>query len=149
MRLHALPDEVFHEKCRDLDSSLISFGPCQTPTLGFCVERHDAIQTFVPVPYWVLVPTVQVTPTSTPIALSWDKEREFNHSLALAAFNRIKDVRVAKVLSVQQKEKRKPPPAALNTVEMLRVASSSLGVGPHQAMQVAERLYTQGFISYP
>ncbi|KAI8538181.1 hypothetical protein RHMOL_Rhmol09G0082200 [Rhododendron molle] len=29
------------------------------------------------------------------------------------------------------------------------VASSALGIGPQLAMQLAERLYTQGFISYP
>lgn len=27
-----------------------------------------------------------------------------------------------------------------------QVASSALGLGPHVAMQLAERLYTQGFI---
>ncbi|GFN93894.1 DNA topoisomerase [Plakobranchus ocellatus] len=32
---------------------------------------------------------------------------------------------------------------------MLRVASSGLGMGPQHAMQIAERLYTQGYISYP
>jgi DNA topoisomerase III len=32
---------------------------------------------------------------------------------------------------------------------MLKVASRALGMGPHHAMQVAERLYLSGFISYP
>ena len=31
----------------------------------------------------------------------------------------------------------------------MRVASSGLGMGPHHAMQIAEKLYTQGYISYP
>lgn len=31
---------------------------------------------------------------------------------------------------------------------MLQVASSALGLGPQAAMQVAERLYTQGFIRF-
>ena len=53
------------------------------------------------------------------------------------------------VTDVSQKEKAKQRPMALNTVEMLRVASSGLGMGPHHTMQIAERLYTQGYISYP
>jgi DNA topoisomerase-3 len=141
----------FHEKYGDLDSSLISFGPCQTPTLGFCVDRHDQIQSFVPVPYWVLTPTVRANSegSSPAIVLSWSREREFDHQAAQGFYNKIKSVTKAKVTSVQKKEKRRPPPIALNTVELLRSASSSMGIGPHQTMQVAERLYTQGYISYP
>lgn len=31
---------------------------------------------------------------------------------------------------------------------LIQVASSALGFGPQMAMQVAERLYTQGFIRF-
>lgn len=53
------------------------------------------------------------------------------------------------VESVSSKEQTKPRPHALNTVELMRAASSGLGLGPHNAMQIAEKLYTQGYISYP
>lgn len=53
------------------------------------------------------------------------------------------------VESVNEKEQVKPRPLALNTVELMRAASAGLGIGPHTAMTIAERLYTQGFISYP
>jgi len=39
--------------------------------------------------------------------------------------------------------------AGLNTVEMLKIASSGLGMAPAQAMRTAESLYTSGYLSYP
>ncbi len=49
----------------------------------------------------------------------------------------------ARVTSVTTKEKQKERPIALNTVELMRIASSGLGMSPHYAMTVAEKLYTQ------
>ena len=42
-----------------------------------------------------------------------------------------------------EKIRSKLPPVALNTVDMLRVASSQLHMGPHHVMHLAEKLYTQ------
>ena len=53
------------------------------------------------------------------------------------------------VVSTKSEKKHKGRPNALNTVELLKVASAGLGMSPHHAMQVAERLYTSGYISYP
>ncbi len=39
--------------------------------------------------------------------------------------------------------------AGLNTVELLKIASSAMGMSPQQAMRCAEGLYTSGYISYP
>lgn len=135
-------------KYGNLDSALISFGPCQTPTLGFCVDRHDKIQSFQPEPYWVLMVNVGI-PGGPNLQLDWDKGREFNQNTAKSIMNKVKSSKKAVITHITKKDKVKARVGALNTVEMLRVASSGLAIGPHQAMSIAERLYTQGFISYP
>lgn len=140
--------KYFQGKYGNLDSSLISFGPCQTPTLGFCVERHDKIQSFKPETYWVLQAKVNPEKESS-LTLDWDRVRVFDREIAQMFLNITKMAKEAKVESVSKKEKVKQRPLALNTVEMLRVASAALGMGPQHAMQIAERLYTQGYISYP
>lgn len=43
---------------------------------------------------------------------------------------------IFRVVNIQAKEKVKARPVALNTVELMRVASAGLGIGPHSAMQV-------------
>lgn len=132
----------------DLDASLISYGPCQTPTLGFCVQRHDTIQTFKSEPYWVVQVTVK-SKDGIEAILDWQRVRCFDKEIANVFLQRIKESTGANVVSVTSKEKYKGRPLPLNTVELMRVASSGLGMGPHHAMQIAEKLYTQGYISYP
>lgn len=44
----------FQGKYGDLDASLVSYGPCQTPTLTFCVDRMDKIKSFKPETFWYL-----------------------------------------------------------------------------------------------
>ena len=44
---------------------------------------------------------------------------------------------------MMEKIRSKPPPVALNTVDMLRVASSQLHMGPQHVMHLAEKLYIQ------
>lgn len=140
--------KFFQGKYGNLDSSLISYGPCQTPTLGFCVERHDFIQSFKPEAYWVV--QVQVLhPNEQKLNLEWERVRVFDREVAQMFMNMVKDIKEATVTSCSKKEKVKQRPQALNTVELMRVASAGLGMAPHHAMQLAERLYTQGYISYP
>ncbi|TGZ72207.1 hypothetical protein CRM22_002226, partial [Opisthorchis felineus] len=81
--------------------------------------------------------------------LVWTRDRLFDKEAAMVFLTKVKSCCTAEVIQVTTKEKVKPRPQGLNTVEMLRVASACLGIGPHAAMAVAERLYTSGYINYP
>lgn len=91
---------IFPGRYGDLDASLISYGPCQTPTLGFCVQRHDEIQTFKAEAYWVLRVAV-ITTAGKELPLEWKRIRCFDKDIANMFLASIKEFKEATwVLSV-------------------------------------------------
>ncbi|CAG8432833.1 7321_t:CDS:10 [Diversispora eburnea] len=137
----------FQGKYGNLDSSVISYGPCQTPTLSFCVSRYDQIQSFSPESYWSLA--VTVANNEQDLNVNWERARVFDKQVTNLFLDTIKDFKEAKVVSVNSVHKTRSRPHALNTVELLKFGSSYLGIGPNETMSIAERLYIQGYVSYP
>jgi len=138
----------FQEKYGNLDSRLISFGPCQTPTLGFCVTRHDEIEAFRPEPYY----TVAVNLGSNPSVLAHHTKGKFKTEAgANAVKQRLENARRqgARVTNVQNSNGKVVRPQGLNTVQMLKLASTQMGISPQSAMHTAEHLYLSGYITYP
>eukprot|EP00559_Dactyliosolen_fragilissimus_P001634 CAMPEP_0184857522 /NCGR_PEP_ID=MMETSP0580-20130426/2673_1 /TAXON_ID=1118495 /ORGANISM="Dactyliosolen fragilissimus" /LENGTH=1135 /DNA_ID=CAMNT_0027353161 /DNA_START=197 /DNA_END=3600 /DNA_ORIENTATION=+ len=140
----------FQGRYGDLDSAILSYGPCQTPTLGFCVKRHIDIETFKPEPYWTL--DLAIYKRGKVCRALWESGRSFNRNKVMGY---VKDClesqpsSKATVASVVKKNKKQGRPVPLNTVSLLKACSKALGIGPHLAMQTAERLYLSGYLSYP
>jgi DNA topoisomerase-3 len=143
--------KYFQGKYGNLDSSIISYGPCQTPTLGFCVRRHDEIQSFVAEPFWYLDASIEVPSgdTTRKIPLEWERGRVFDQSIAETFAHIVSQESHLLCYDVKVSETRKAKPQPLNTVELLKLASKNLGIGPHAAMRAAEHLYLSGYLSYP
>jgi len=140
----------FQGRYGDLDSAVLSYGPCQTPTLGFCVQRHVEMETFKPEPYWLL--DLGIMNAGTMCRAVWDSGRSFNRNKVddlVAKCRNATPAASAKVLSVVSKDKKQGRPVPLNTVALLKACSKALGIGPHAALSVAERLYLSGYLSYP
>jgi DNA topoisomerase-3 len=83
------------------------------------------------------------------IELKWSRRKIFDHHVVLMFLEQLKEESFAEVtdLTQQFKTKRKPPP--LNTVDLQKLASKKLHFSPSHTMEVAEKLYNKGFLSYP
>lgn len=56
---------------------------------------------------------------------------------------------LAKVVKVDTHMKSKWRPLPLNTIELQKLAAKKLGISSSRLMDIAEKLYNKGFISYP
>jgi len=131
---------------KDEEIKLLSYGPCQTPTLWFCVNRQKEIHGFIPKEYFRIYTDIEVKKIKKKIYY----EKNFYDRKSTDDFLRkFINTKKASVLSVDVKVNQKTPPAGMNTVQMLRIASSYLKISPHHTMVIAERLYTMGYITYP
>ncbi|CUG90018.1 DNA topoisomerase, putative [Bodo saltans] len=151
---------------------VLSFGPCQFPTLGFVVQRFWEREAFVAEDFY----TGELRDGET--MFKWSYERVFDAAGAVALFEDMMAVAEAEAIAqpaldaaseelapaaagdapvrlrgtvsqVQQKQSQKFPPAPLNTVELQKLASQHLRISAENCMTIAESLYQQGFLSYP
>jgi len=155
--------------------ALLSYGPCQTPTLGFCVDRWDQIQNFHKQVSHTLDLRVRA-PSGSVVTLSWVPSRELlsttpqksqgkgrgkGGGFQEAGSNRkdlldqfVQRIRESGDVEVECESVDETPgiverPVALNTVELLRLASRECGIDPQRALAVAEKLYLTGITTYP
>lgn len=131
---------------KEEEIKLLSYGPCQTPTLWFCVDRQKEINSYVPKEYFRIYTDIEVKKIKKRIFY----EKNFYDRKSTDEFlKKFQETKKANVLSVDVKVNQKTPPAGMNTVQMLRIASSYLKISPHHTMVIAEKLYTMGYITYP
>ncbi|XP_051170961.1 DNA topoisomerase 3-alpha isoform X2 [Leptopilina boulardi] len=136
--------KVFPQKLADM---LISYGSCQFPTLGFVVERFLAIERFQPETYWKI--KVLDVRNDLHVEFRWARNRLFEKLPCQVLFEMCQENPVATVEKVTSKPKSKWRPLPLDTVELEKLGSRKLRLSAKETMQAAEKLYTQGFISYP
>ena len=140
--------DLAKEKFRIKDLKVISFGPCQTPTLWFCVQRHREIQNFRPEEYFLV--SVRVNVGGRDLVLDYaDAERVTSRQELSRMEAAVRQCHYGHVVGLQEEVKHVRRPVGLNTVTLLKACSKGLGMSPTAAMHAAEHLYTSGYISYP
>ncbi|KAG5177013.1 DNA topoisomerase, partial [Tribonema minus] len=157
-----------------LDQSIISYGPCQFPTLGFIVERYRRIQAFQREAFWSIAmeycadaaggarlpapppPAAQgggggaaAAAQATRASFMWERGRLFDRGVAAALAELCADAGTAVVTAVSARPQTRRRPLPMSTVELQRRASRFLRIPSERAMAAAEALYQRGVLSYP
>ncbi len=130
-----------------------SAGRVQSVALRLICEREGEIEIFKNQEYWDITTQLSSGGISFDAKLSvWEgnKLKKFdisNEAQANAIANHIQGQQTT-VISVDEKESRRNPYAPFITSTLQMDASRKLGFGAKQTMQVAQKLYEQGLITY-
>ncbi|GMI98096.1 topoisomerase 3alpha [Hibiscus trionum] len=142
-----LRDKFVIDSATDDRNLVLSYGPCQFPTLGFVVERYWEVQSHEPEEFW----TINCSHKSDEgvATFNWMRGHLFDYTCAVIVYEMCVQEPNATVTKVQHQEKLKYPPYPLSTIELEKRASRYFRMSSEHTMKVAEDLYQAGFISYP
>ncbi|KAF6763472.1 prokaryotic type I DNA topoisomerase [Ephemerocybe angulata] len=119
------------------EKSIVSYGPCQFPTLGFVVERYMKVKDFRPEAFWFIHLELTRGERGDRICrVQVEEGHIFNRLIAISLYTRVLENPRARVLD-------------LTTVELQKAGSRLLRMTPKRVLELAEKLYQQGFVSYP
>ncbi|KAF4708230.1 isopentenyl-diphosphate delta-isomerase idi1, partial [Perkinsus olseni] len=142
---------------------ILSYGPCQFPTLGFVVQRWLRQRNFIREPFWTIncticvpvraagddadQPLIESDPEDGPtveVKLHWGRNRLFDHLVTTILYDRclqhVREFGGGIVTQVSHNPKSRWRPLPLSTVEFAKLASSKLRIDSRQAMRIAEEL---------
>ncbi|KAJ3362457.1 DNA topoisomerase [Allomyces javanicus] len=144
----------FRDRFVDLQDQVLSYGSCQFPTLGFVVDAFHKVDRFVPEPFWYIDVVAQRMPAAphlppTQCHFTWARGRVYDRALCLVLFEGCVTNPTARVMNVATRPKSKWKPLPLTTVELQKLGVRYLRMPSDQVMNIAERLYQQGIVSYP
>jgi len=118
-----------------LDDKLVSYGPCQFPTLGFVVDQYQRVLAFVPEDFWSI--GVNLERDGIVAKFNWHRNRSFDYQFASVLYDICQEDPTASVTQVRTKPTKKWKPYPLTTVELQKTGSRLLGLAPKVILDVS------------
>ncbi|KAF9365115.1 DNA topoisomerase [Mortierella sp. NVP85] len=133
----------------ELGEGLISYGPCQFPTLGFVVDQYRRVESFIPETFWKL--EMKYNKDGLDTVFTWQRGHLFDQLACLIIYEACLETVGPKAVITKARPQptTKYRPLPLTTVELQKSGSKFLSIPSDVIMTVAENLYTKGWISYP
>lgn len=127
----------------------LSAGRCQTPALKLLVEKERTIKSFKPSSSWKISGDWITTYASPSLTFQASLEDELEDEASATNYLDIRrDGRRATVISNVVRPWSLSPPEPLITSTLQQQASALYGLSPKGTMQIAQKLYEAGHITY-
>jgi len=123
----------------------LSAGRVQSPALRIIMEREREIRAFIPEKYWKIFGLFE-TLKKDRVTLTCNEEPRDEKLV-----NEIMDAGQNSswvITGVKESEQKRSPRAPFTTSTLQQTASSRLGYSPSRTMQIAQKLYEAGHITY-
>lgn len=124
----------------------LSGGRVQSPALLLLYNREREIEAFKSKPHYTVEVDFGGWLAKLDVKSILGKESEYLFSKAVADL--IADHNQFKVEIAKKGTRKKAPPAPFKTVTLQKAASAQLGLSPSETMEVAQKLYEKGIITY-
>ncbi|QFT89319.1 DNA topoisomerase 3 [Bacillus sp. THAF10] len=130
-------------------SDVFSTGRVQTPTLALIVKRELEIENFQSKPFWEVMANFRMDGKS--YQGKWQKDDESRIETSemaekIAAFCKGKPATIA---AIEKERKEFHPPFLFNLSSLQAIANSLYKYSPQKTLEIAQKLYVKGIISYP
>ena len=123
----------------------LSAGRVQSPALRIIMEREREIRAFIPEKFWRILGLFE-TEKGEKITLECSEEPRDQKLVEKILEIGKKESWIIK--DVKESEQKRSPRATFTTSTLQQTASSRLGYSPSRTMQIAQKLYEAGHITY-
>jgi len=123
----------------------LSAGRVQSPALRIVMEREREIRAFIPEKFWVVSADVHTEKKEQFTVICTEEPKEEGEAERIYKAAQEKDW---KVISVEETEAKRAPRAPFTTSTLQQTASTRFGFSPSRTMQIAQKLYEAGHITY-
>lgn len=140
-------------KLSQINGENLSAGRVQSVAVLLVVEREREIQVFKPTKHFGAKVIFADAKNGTKWEAEWVKKGSFvsedsPYFMDRDVANRVAGLRVFSVTSYVETTKKRSPPPPFTTSTLQQAASVKLGFDPARTMELAQKLYEQGHISY-
>lgn len=123
----------------------LSAGRVQSPALRIIMEREREIRAFIPEKYWKIWGDFE---TQNKVKITLDCSEEPRDEKLVKEILSAGEKNTWTITDIKESEQKRSPRAPFTTSTLQQTASSRLGYSPSRTMQLAQKLYEAGHITY-